>query len=393
MRALVSHSGLQHSHQVAWALEEVGALTAFVSGVPVSSSRRIARTLGLRYAPIPAWKRVHIPPLAWAQRHIPRHLSGELQHQLAHAIDNVFDRLVAELIPWFRPDAVICFENAAEHSFAAARAIGARRILHAASLHFLTQRSWLELHDSRSLTWTEARKQRELDAADLVITCSELAMQTFVDGGVSPSKLRALPLGTDLPEARPSPKSIAGSPLRVVFLGTVRRLKGVDLLLDASAHLRRSGYEVEVTLVGSPVESDLVERARGMVGVRVLGAMSQAEAFREVARHDLLVLPSRLDSFGMVVPEAMALGLPCVVSTRAGARCIVEEHPDAGWLVEPTAESIYTTLAAIVRSRGVLETGSVAALQAAQKYSWQECRARLRAAMLARPASSQDRSP
>jgi glycosyltransferase involved in cell wall biosynthesis len=70
----------------------------------------------------------------------------------------------------------------------------------------------------------------------------------------------------------------------------------------------------------------------GSAGVTVLGPLPQAELAARFRTADCLVLPSRHESFGMVVPEALATGLPVLVSDRVGAKDLVTEGK-TGWIV------------------------------------------------------------
>jgi glycosyltransferase involved in cell wall biosynthesis len=79
----------------------------------------------------------------------------------------------------------------------------------------------------------------------------------------------------------------------------------------------------------------------------------------------------------MVVPEAMAVGVPAIVSDRVGAKSIIEEHPEAGWIVPFGAEGLRSRIIALARDQGPLEGASRAAEAAAKAYSWAAYRTRV----------------
>jgi glycosyltransferase involved in cell wall biosynthesis len=103
-----------------------------------------------------------------------------------------------------------------------------------------------------------------------------------------------------------------------LFIGEFRRLKGVDLLLDALASLRRSGRAVTLTIVGDGPDAEALRaQAAGLdltEAVRFAGYRPAREAF-SLGR--ILVLPSRNESLPYVVLEAAAAGVP-VIATRVG---------------------------------------------------------------------------
>jgi glycosyltransferase involved in cell wall biosynthesis len=118
-----------------------------------------------------------------------------------------------------------------------------------------------------------------------------------------------------------SPRTPGGG--RLVCVGTLSPLKGQDLLLEALGSL--VGLPWRCTLVG-PVDrhpgfvSSLARRATatGIAGrVRMPGTRTGAALRREYEDADLLVVPSRAETYGMVVTEALAAGVP-VVATAVG---------------------------------------------------------------------------
>src|SRR5205085_368870 len=114
------------------------------------------------------------------------------------------------------------------------------------------------------------------------------------------------------------------------FAGATIRRKGIDLLLEAFRGVRTSFPAACLRVVGpsGDASSLLVDGDR----VEVMGAIDQAALARELSEADCLVLPSRHDSYGMVVVEALAAGTPVLVSDMVGAKDLVEPGVN-GWIV------------------------------------------------------------
>ena len=119
----------------------------------------------------------------------------------------------------------------------------------------------------------------------------------------------------------------------LVFVGELRVLKGVDVLLDALAQLAREGRALSATIVGQGPDAAAfrgqAERL-GLTAVRFAGAMPARAAF---ALGRCLVVPSRAESLPYIVLEAAAAGIPLIASNVGGIREIF--GPQSGRLVPP----------------------------------------------------------
>lgn len=105
----------------------------------------------------------------------------------------------------------------------------------------------------------------------------------------------------------------------LLFIGELRSIKGVDVLLDAMAELRQRGLPLSATIVGSGPDRDDLQRHAGALGlsqsVRFPGAMPAREAFR-LGR--IAVIPSRAESLPYVVLEYAAAGIPMIATDVGG---------------------------------------------------------------------------
>jgi phosphatidylinositol alpha-mannosyltransferase len=136
---------------------------------------------------------------------------------------------------------------------------------------------------------------------------------------------------------------------RILFIGRDEPRKGLSVLRDAH---RRLPADVELSLVGG-----------GHAQV------SERELRRELARADLLAAPSlKGESFGLVLAEAMAAGVPVVASDIAGYREVLTE---GGVLVPPgDAAALAQALGRLLNDAGERERLSAAGRREAAQYAW-----------------------
>ena len=170
--------------------------------------------------------------------------------------------------------------------------------------------------------------------------------------------------------------------LRVAFAGRLIDLKGVDLLLEATARAQQrltSGARIQLNIIGDgEIAAELRQKADalGLNGsVHFLGWRSQKEVAAQLAASDALAMPSLCDCGGAVVLEAMALGLPVIAANWGGPADYVDSS--CGVLVEPTSreafvaglENAMVELASRPDVRKSL--GSAGQHKAHSEYDWQ----------------------
>ncbi len=210
------------------------------------------------------------------------------------------------------------------------------------------------------------RARREYGLADLLIVASRLVRDSFIDRGFAEDRIAMVRRGVDLGRFRPS-EPPAGDELLILFVGQVGIRKGIGTLLDACARLNPNRYVL--TLVGDH-EPEAGRLLRRQPGVRTRRLQFTADVATEMARCDVLVLPSIEDGFGLVALEAMACGRPVVVSDACGVKEIIEE--EGGGLIFPAGNSLALaeTLAMLATQPGLRQELGQKARQVAERFSW-----------------------
>jgi glycosyltransferase involved in cell wall biosynthesis len=378
---LVTHPGLQHSHQLAMALHERKLLKSFWSGVPVvtpgelppwwlpPSYKKKVRSIG-----IPATLRRH--PLRFQvalqlARSDPSPTSSDVVHRIFHW----FDEWAAQRIMTTRPKVVVAYENAAYRTFQAAQTIGAKCILDAAAFHHKTAAEQINLKPTPYTAEINRRKDEEVKMADLILTCSPLAGESYIANGVPRWKVGPLLLGAELPSKLPYWQPQPGIP-RFVFAGTLCHRKSVDLILDAFQWLHTDGLEYDLQFIGGSADPRLLNIIRSMPNVSYTPGLTQPELYKVLSQSDCLLLPSRSDAFGMVVAESMICGTPAIVSTQTGSKAMIEDYPGSGWIVEPTADDIYRQVRKLIEHPEFMHAARPMARKAGQAFSWANYRSR-----------------
>jgi glycosyltransferase involved in cell wall biosynthesis len=168
-----------------------------------------------------------------------------------------------------------------------------------------------------------------LKSATAILAVSEAMMNGAIAMGVPPARVSLVRLGvTDYGMVKAEPRNPVG-PTRFLFIGSLTRNKGVDVLIEAFAKAASSG-EMSLRMVGDGPLRGEVEKAIDAHGLRaaieMVGLVPPTELHQQFGMADVLVLPSRSEGLGLVCVEAMMAGLPVLVSDIPGPREVVEDR-------------------------------------------------------------------
>jgi glycosyltransferase involved in cell wall biosynthesis len=186
----------------------------------------------------------------------------------------------------------------------------------------------------------DAREGAVLRAVAATVATSEGAAATLIERhGLDPGRVRVAPPGAD--PAPPAVGSVHGSRLTCVASLTPR--KGQDVLVEALARIADLAFTCDC--VGGPVAGPYAGRLRELAAgyrlddrFRLAGVRTGAALSATYAATDLLVLPSRAETYGMVVTEALARGVPVLATRVDGVPEALGTAPDGstpGLLVPP----------------------------------------------------------
>jgi glycosyltransferase involved in cell wall biosynthesis len=225
-----------------------------------------------------------------------------------------------------------------------------------------------ELRALLGTAFVEAQEKASALAAERatrIVTPSETSRRQIIDAyGVAPSRVLAVHHGVDTELFRPGrpggPELIAkagGDRDRpyVVYVSVIHPRKNLGALRTAIAGLAEQGYPHGLVIVAQPPPdrtdaSDVVREATAQLPdfpnrVVWLRGLPEEDLAAVIAGADAFCLPSLMEGFGLTALEAMACGVPAVVSDRGALPEVVGE---AAVVVEPTAEAVEAALASVL---------------------------------------------
>lgn len=220
--------------------------------------------------------------------------------------------------------------------------------------------------------WTAFQRPALRDVA-----CYHAASQTehdqLRDFGVG-APVAVIPLGVDMPSAF-VPKPTPDDRRVLLFLGRISPIKNLLSLVAAWRAIQEGFPSASLRIVGP---DDRGHRETVRHAVEELGAERvsvEHEVFGPArdelyASSDIVILPSLSESFGLIVPEALAVGRPVIATSGSPWQVLAER--DCGWWVDPTVETLAGTIreALTLPSERLADMGRRGRELAMQQFSW-----------------------
>jgi len=289
--------------------------------------------------------------------------------------DNWHDLWVSSKIKKIKPVIFIGYEKSCFHSFKIAKKNGVITILDLAQVHvsYIEQlRSNYEFFkkisgNDKLFCKIKERKLLEYELASHILVLSSFARQTLIKQGVDPSKIQLVNLGFD--PIRFYPKNLYDSSVnkifRIIYSGIITKRKGVHLISQVARKLPH--LSIEWVFVGS--KDDAYDCIKELPNSRYIPYLEHDDLVKEFHDSDIFVLPSYLDSWGMVVIEAMACGLPVIVTENTGAKDAVTD--DSGFIIPINDEdALMDKVLYFYNNRTEIERMGKTAARVVQKYTW-----------------------
>ncbi|MDQ3116980.1 MAG: glycosyltransferase [Verrucomicrobiota bacterium] len=236
-------------------------------------------------------------------------------------------------------------------------------------IRILTEDSFLESLAWNFMHWFYGQ-------LDTIFVNSEQYRQSWIDRGIDPAKLKILPRGLDTQLFSPGRSEpdfwkqfgSNGAGIRLIFVGRVSKEKDLDILVQAFHRLREEKVPVQLSIVGhGPYSAAL---AKLLPEACYTGYLSGTELAKAYASSDIFVFPSTTDTFGNVIIEAQAAGLPVIVSDVGGPRELVTDGVN-GLITKALDVAGFTAaIRRLVEDEPLRKEMSAAARRSVEDRSW-----------------------
>lgn len=216
-------------------------------------------------------------------------------------------------------------------------------------------------------------------ACDVSLSPSPASDARLGELGVPAERLMRWDRGVDLERFHPglSEPGLLPGEINVLYAGRLTREKGMELLADAFMEAQRRDPRLHLVLAGGGPEEQLLRDRLGSHGT-LLGWLSDEALARAYASADVFMFASQTDTFGQVILEAQASGLPVVAVGEGGPASLIE-HGQSGLLSTADPSSLADAVLSVMargRVRDRLKRGGIAA---ARERSWEAATRRLAA--------------
>jgi len=208
-------------------------------------------------------------------------------------------------------------------------------------------------------------------ACDVVLSPSPASDEALRAIGIGAERLARWDRGVDTARFDPALRGELQLPgaLNVLYAGRITAEKGAELLADAFLDAHRRDPRLHLVLAGGGPEQELV-RERVGEHATFLGWLQGIELARAYASADIFLFPSATDTFGQVILEAQASGLPVVAVAAGGPLSLIEDRV-SGLLCAPAPDALAESVLELAASPLLRRRLGAVALAGVRRRTWE----------------------
>ncbi len=227
-----------------------------------------------------------------------------------------------------------------------------------------------KLKAERRFLWNNGfcnRLKKELEVTDVFLAPSNFVKKSLEYSGIQADRIEICPYGSNFDPIDRSYDISSDRPIEAIYVGNVTEMKGVSYLLEAAFSIPTD--KVRLTVVGAYDNSEGVFN-KYLDHINFTGRVLHDQVKKLLCRSDIFVFPSLGEGLSLSVLEAMACGLPCIVSENSGANDAIIDGVN-GYEVEiQNSDVLREKMLWFAEHRNSIPEMGRAAAESVQKYSW-----------------------
>jgi glycosyltransferase involved in cell wall biosynthesis len=387
-KILLAHPGTQHSHKLAKQLAQRNMLYKFVTGLAIKEKgflhtavkmlpSKIKKQLSNRViADVPS-SRLKTFPLAEIKSIAGAKKVTNKEQALFERNETFQQKVPVSFIK--HSDVVIGFDTSALTLAKRAKAQDKKFILDVSIAHSASKNQVYKNISANFPSWKFALEekpvellvieQQEYEIADAIVVAGSFTKQTLIDNGVPEQKIQVNPYGIDINKFSAKKDYKHNGTIRFLFVGLIDARKGIPLLMDTIREMDTS--KASFTLVGAVDEkATALINAYQLPNVKFAGKVPHAQVNTVFTEHDVFVFPSYFEGFGLVILEAMASGLPVIVTDATAGEDCVEDSKEGFIIKAGDKEGLAKSIHYFIDHPEQVEPIGRAARKRAEQFTW-----------------------
>jgi alpha-maltose-1-phosphate synthase len=383
-QVLLTHPGTQYSYQLAKGLYKRNLLYEFWTGfiIPENSFRHfLFKLLPDNYrkkianrilSHVPERKIRSMPFMEFS--YLQRSANGDQEQLLFERNKKFQESIPVKSIS--NSDAVIGFDTSSWILADRVHKAGKKFILDQSIAHPRSKEKIYKQLNEKYPEWSEQLKtkknelirieEQEHQLADFIVVASTFTKNTLTENNVDASKILVNPYGVDLTQFSQK-KYTKSAQINFVFIGSITARKGIPYLLEVWNEIDRS--KAVLNMIG-PCDEKIKKLIPPDPSINYLGKIPHSELSSVIAQNDVFLFPSFFEGFGLVILEAMAIGLPVITTPATAGPDVIREGED-GFIVDVfDKRKLIEKINYFIENPDAVEKMGRNARQQAEKFSW-----------------------
>lgn len=299
---------------------------------------------------------------------------------ISEALKRKYDEAAARYLKQAMGDLFVGWSGYSLSSLKTAKSLGMICVIERGSTHIHTHRKLLQEEYERmgepfeAFAWDKVaeREMQEFALTDALFVPSSFVQRSFVENGFPEKKIIRVPYGVETEKFAPKPYH-GRDHFKVVSLGMITLRKGQHYLLEAMKNFinENKRKKIELHLVG-PINSDarkVLERYRDVI--TFAGRKSHSEVAALLGETDAMVLPSIEEGFARAILEAMACGVPTIITPNTGGTDIISDGKNGFVVPIRDSKAIKEKLQLLLDNPELAtQIGRAANVTVSQSFTW-----------------------